>query len=131
MSDYSYPYKDAEFIIDHLVDFDRMAREAGLDDVNSELLSAILEEAARLGSEVIAPLNTVGDELGAKLDEEVSRFAGQKGAVLLAVSAADGKILADYKLESIPSWDGMAAANGRLYMTTKDGKVLCMGAKQE
>jgi alkylation response protein AidB-like acyl-CoA dehydrogenase len=69
MSDYSYPYKDAEFIINELIDFDKMCEEGGLDEVNGELLTAILEEAGRLGSEVIAPLNVVGDQQGVTLDE--------------------------------------------------------------
>jgi len=69
MSDYSYPYKDAAFIIDELIGFDRLCREGGLEDVNSELVQAILEEAARLAGEVIAPLNVVGDRQGATLDE--------------------------------------------------------------
>ena len=69
MSDYSYPYKDAAFIFEELVEFDRMCEEGGLADVNSELAAAVLEEAGRFGSEVIAPLNVVGDREGATLDE--------------------------------------------------------------
>jgi len=69
MSDYSYPYKDAAFIFEELVEFDQMCAEGGLEDVNSELAAAILEEAGRLGSEVIAPLNVVGDREGAVLEE--------------------------------------------------------------
>jgi alkylation response protein AidB-like acyl-CoA dehydrogenase len=69
MSDYSYPYKDAEFIFNQLIDFDELCEKGGLDEVNSELVSAIFEEANRLGAEVIAPLNTVGDEKGATLDD--------------------------------------------------------------
>ena len=69
MSDYSYPYKDAEFIINEVIGFDRLCEDLGLDEVNSELASAILEEANRLGSEVIAPLNVVGDQQGATLGE--------------------------------------------------------------
>jgi len=69
MSDYSYPYKDAAFIFEELVEFDKMCEAGGLTDVNSELAAAILEEAGRLGSEAIAPLNVVGDREGATLDE--------------------------------------------------------------
>jgi outer membrane protein assembly factor BamB len=54
---------------------------------------------------------------------------GKKGAVLWAVSAADGKKIAEYKLSAPPTYDGLAAANGKLYLTTRDGKVLCMSAK--
>jgi len=70
MSDYRFPYKDASFLINDLLDFDGMCSDAGLEDVNSELASAILEEAARLGSEVFAPLNVVGDRKGATLEED-------------------------------------------------------------
>ena len=70
MSDYQYPYKDASFLINDLLDFDQFCQEAGLEDVNGELASAILEEAARLGSEVFAPLNEVGDKSGARLEDD-------------------------------------------------------------
>jgi hypothetical protein len=46
---------------------------------------------------------------------------------LLAVSAADGKIQAQHSLEAAPVFDGMAAAGGRLYLATLDGKILCLG----
>ena len=69
MSDYSYPLKDAEFIINDLIGMENIVDEDRLDEVNGELVSAILEEAARLGTEVIAPLNVVGDREGATLDE--------------------------------------------------------------
>jgi len=45
---------------------------------------------------------------------------------LLAVSAIDGKTIADYELDSSPVFDGMAAAQGRLYLSTKNGKIVCM-----
>jgi len=53
-------------------------------------------------------------------------FEGRKGALLHVVSAADGKQLAEYKLESPPVFDGMTVADGRLYVSTKDGRLLCM-----
>ncbi|MGK2927178.1 MAG: acyl-CoA dehydrogenase family protein, partial [Lysobacterales bacterium] len=70
MSDYRYPYKDAEFILNELIEFDRLCEAGGLADVNSELAAAVLEEASRLAAEVIAPLNVVGDQEGATLDEQ-------------------------------------------------------------
>jgi hypothetical protein len=54
---------------------------------------------------------------------------GRKGAVLWAVSAADGKKVAEYRLAAPPTYDGLAAASGKLYLTTRDGKVLCMSEK--
>jgi alkylation response protein AidB-like acyl-CoA dehydrogenase len=69
MSDYSYPYKDAEFIVNDLIGLDALCEAAGLEEVNSELFTAIIEEANRLAVEVIAPLNWTGDEKGATLGE--------------------------------------------------------------
>ncbi len=70
MTVYNFPYKDAEFLINQLLGFDRMCEEAGLEDINSELVAAILDEAGRLGSGIIAPLNQVGDQKGATLGED-------------------------------------------------------------
>ena len=77
MSDYRFPYKDAEFLFNHIIDFDQICLDAGLEDVNAELALAILEEAGRFGSEVLAPLNVVGDKLGATLvDDKVMETPG-------------------------------------------------------
>jgi alkylation response protein AidB-like acyl-CoA dehydrogenase len=70
MSDYRFPYKDAEFIFNELIGFDALCQQAGLEEVNTELATAIFEEAGRLGAEVIAPLNEVGDRQGASLDDD-------------------------------------------------------------
>jgi hypothetical protein len=55
---------------------------------------------------------------------------GADGGMLCVVSAADGKTLGTLKLQAPPVWDGMAAANERLYVATVDGSVLCLGAKK-
>jgi len=65
----------------------------------------------------------------ARLAEQAASLAGKKGAMLVAVSAADGKTLAQLKLAASPAWDGMAAAGGKLYLSTTDGKILCLGGK--
>ncbi|NOZ23317.1 MAG: PQQ-binding-like beta-propeller repeat protein, partial [Planctomycetes bacterium] len=57
-----------------------------------------------------------------------ARTGGQgEGAMLLAVSPDDGKELARYPLDSAPVWDGMAAANGRLYLSLHNGRLVCYG----
>jgi len=60
------------------------------------------------------------------LREQEAALAGKRGGLLWAVSADDGTKLAEYPLEAPPQWDGLAAAGGRLYLTTTDGKILCM-----
>jgi hypothetical protein len=53
-------------------------------------------------------------------------LAGQTGG-LVAMSAAEGDRLKRLDLPA-PAWDGMAAAHGRLFVTTQQGQVLCLGA---
>ena len=67
-------------------------------------------------------------ETQGKLAEQAAAFGGRRGATLIAVSPADGKKLAAYRLDSMPRFDGLIAASGRLYLTTVDGKVLCLGS---
>ncbi|MHC4396307.1 MAG: outer membrane protein assembly factor BamB family protein [Planctomycetota bacterium] len=59
------------------------------------------------------------------LTEQAAVFNGKKGALLLALSADDGEKLAQYNLDNLPVFDGMAAASGRLYITAANGKISC------
>jgi outer membrane protein assembly factor BamB/ubiquinone/menaquinone biosynthesis C-methylase UbiE len=70
---------------------------------------------------VAGPLNDAGDRSQGS-DE------GQ-GALLIAFSASDGSELAKYQLDSSPIFDGMAAADGRLYLSLENGHVFCMAGK--
>ncbi len=54
-------------------------------------------------------------------------FEGAEGGRLAVVSAASGETLRRYELDGLPAYDGMAAARGRLYLSMKDGRVLCLG----
>jgi len=64
-----------------------------------------------------------------QLAKQAAILDGSEGALLWAVST-DGTKLAEQKLKCIPVFDGMAAAGGRLYMATTDGKVICLGAEK-
>lgn len=55
-------------------------------------------------------------------------FAAGKTGGLCAFAAADGKRLWRRDLPP-PVWDGMAAARGALYVSTADGRVICLGGK--
>ena len=57
----------------------------------------------------------------------VAAYNGKLGGKLLALSAADGKLLAEYKLPSAVVWDSIAIAQGHLYISLADGTVQCMG----
>ncbi|MHC4494351.1 MAG: hypothetical protein ACYSYM_00850, partial [Planctomycetota bacterium] len=50
--------------------------------------------------------------------------------VLAAISTADGQTINEYLLEAEPVFDGMAAAYGKLYLSMKNGKILCLTGKR-
>lgn len=64
---YLHPYQDVDFVLRKVVDFDALCAAAGLDEINTDLATAILEEAGKIGTGVLEPLNRVGDQLGAKM----------------------------------------------------------------
>ena len=55
---------------------------------------------------------------------------GRLGGVLCALQADDGRLLAEYTLDSPPVWNGVAAANARLYLSTRDGRVVCFAGNR-
>jgi hypothetical protein len=60
-----------------------------------------------------------------QLQQQDDAFEGKLGARLQAVSAVDGKTLFEFHLSALPVWDGMAAAGGKLYLSTDGGNVHC------
>jgi outer membrane protein assembly factor BamB len=64
-----------------------------------------------------------------KFAEQDALLQGKNGALLWAVSATDGKRLAEYKLQSLPVWDGMVVSGGKLYLATADGEVISYSEK--
>ena len=71
---------------------------------------------------IIARDKTVDAELNAQ-DEALE---GKQGGVLLAIDKNTGKQLSSITLSELPTWDGMAAANGKIYITTEKGNVICL-----
>jgi outer membrane protein assembly factor BamB len=66
---------------------------------------------------------------GAKGDWVVSQeaYEGKLGSVLRMISVDDGRILAEQDLPGCPIFDGMSAADGRLYVSLTDGRIVCLG----
>ena len=50
-----------------------------------------------------------------------------KRAELWAISADDGKVIGTVPLDAYPVPDGLAVADGRLYVAMQNGRVLCFG----
>ena len=69
MSEYRPPLEDIEFTLHHVADLPAVAKLDGVQHLDPDTVSGILSEAGRFFSEVIAPLNRIGDQQGSVLDE--------------------------------------------------------------
>ena len=71
---------------------------------------------------------TESDPLVQKLlTKQDEALDGKDGSLLLAINTDSGEVESKLELNSLPSWDGMSGANGKLFLSTLDGKVVCFG----
>jgi len=83
----------------------------------------------RTGAEWTVPSADARDRLSrAMLAAGENLFVVTPRGTLTIHRVADGQKLGEMKLDLV-AWDCLAAANGNLYVSTADGKVLCLGAR--
>ena len=83
MTTYKAPLRDMRFVMQDLLNFEKHYQSLpGCDEVNQELIDAILGEASKFSEDVIAPLNAIGDTAGCEMleDGEVKTPPGFKEA---------------------------------------------------
>jgi len=68
MSQYHAPLAEMRFVMNELAGLGELAKLTGFEDATSDTVEAVLEEAARFATDVLDPLNRVGDRQGASLD---------------------------------------------------------------
>ncbi len=76
MSSFAVPLADMRFVLEHVAGLPEIAALPGLEHAGTDIVDAILEEAAKLATNVLAPLNQTGDRDGAVLENGVVRTAG-------------------------------------------------------
>lgn len=96
MSTYTAPLKDMQFAITAFAGLDGVAALPGCEEVNAELVEAVLTEAGKFAQGVLDPLNRVGDTQGARWQDGV-------------VSAPDGFKEA-YRQFTEAGWNSLGAA---------------------
>ena len=80
MPHYIAPTKDMQYVLNDVLDV-KNSSIPGYSDLDADFLSAILEEAGKITSQVLAPLNAVGDQDGCHFENGVIRTpAGFKDA---------------------------------------------------
>ena len=70
MPSYTAPTKDMQFVLHDVLKVSE-AKIPGYADLEPDFTAAILEEAGKLTSEVLAPLNAIGDKEGCRLENGV------------------------------------------------------------
>ncbi len=63
--------------------------------------------------------------------EGLAAMAGERGGSLAMISTDDGTKLREIKLESPPVFDGMSAADGKVFISLRDGNVTCFAVGEE
>ncbi|HUO67195.1 MAG TPA: acyl-CoA dehydrogenase [Gammaproteobacteria bacterium] len=82
MNPYRAPLADMQFVMAELAGLDDVAGLPGFEDATPDTVGAVLDEAAKFASEVLDPLNRVGDREGARIgpDGSVTTPSGFKDA---------------------------------------------------
>jgi alkylation response protein AidB-like acyl-CoA dehydrogenase len=91
---YRAPVADIAFALKHSAGFGAALAEGLYGDLDEDLVNSVLAEAGRFATEVIAPLNRVGDSQGARIKDGV-------------VTTADGWKEA-YRGWSAAGWNGIS-----------------------
>ncbi|MCF5951242.1 acyl-CoA dehydrogenase N-terminal domain-containing protein, partial [Xanthomonas perforans] len=69
MSSYTAPLTDFRFALHDVLGAHALFARLGYTEASTDIIDAVLEEAGRFTSQVLAPLNSVGDEIGCAFDK--------------------------------------------------------------
>ena len=67
MTNYTAPLDDINFVIQHMVNFSEIQEKYNNDNLEWDVIGAVFEEASKLSSNVLSPLNAVGDQQGSRM----------------------------------------------------------------
>ena len=73
MIPYNPPLADMQFALEHVVDLEALASLPGCAGADPETVAAVLDEAAKLARDVLAPINMTGDVEGSVVENGVVR----------------------------------------------------------
>lgn len=90
MSRYKAPLSDMRFALFDVLDAEAEFARMGFADATRDVLDAVLEEGARFNETVLAPLNSVGDQVGCSLDKATGAVATPPGFKQAYAQYVDG-----------------------------------------
>jgi alkylation response protein AidB-like acyl-CoA dehydrogenase len=94
---YQAPLQDLRFVLEELLDVGALGRTQRYADFDAGLIEAVLGQAARLAEQVLAPINRLGDRLGASFQDGQVRMPAEFRAA--------------YRAFVEGGWTGLAAAS--------------------
>src|SRR5690606_40045104 len=98
MPSYTPPLRDMQFVMHELLGaVDELKKIPAYADLDEDTVNAVLEEGGKFASQVIAPLNLVGDAQGCVLDKATHE-----------VKTPDG-FKVSYKLYTEKGWSASSA----------------------
>ncbi|HET7842708.1 MAG TPA: acyl-CoA dehydrogenase C-terminal domain-containing protein [Xanthomonadales bacterium] len=112
MSKYAPPVRDIHFVLFDVLGVEAIYQRLGYEAATRDVIEAVLDEAARFTSQVLAPLNKTGDEEGCHFaNGEVRTPKGFKEAYQQFVAAGWSGLVADpqYGGQGLPESLGAAA----------------------
>ena len=77
--------------------------------------------------ETFKKLSEKDTEVQELLAAQDQALEGKFSGLLLAVNCDSGLVEQRIELGTLPAWDGMAGANGKLFLSTIDGRLMCFG----
>ena len=92
MSHYQPPLKDFEFVLHKLLKVHEMNLK-GYEDLAPEYTKTILEEAGKIASDELAPLNRIGDLEGCTLENGIVRTPTGFKQAFKKLMTGDGRIV--------------------------------------
>ncbi len=110
---FSAPIKDISFTLKHIAGLDSLLERRLFEDLEEDLVDAILEEAGKFAAEKLAPINRAGDEQGAELiDGKVVMPDGWAEAYQAWIEGAWGSLTGpkEYGGQGLPTMIAMACA---------------------
>ena len=70
MTAYKAPLREYGFLLNELLDYNALCQLPGFEDATSDMVDAVLGEAAKLFENVLAPTNQTADQQGTKLENK-------------------------------------------------------------